>query len=122
MRLVHQTAGGPQPDAKGFGAIRGRTQRTRMPQDRRKQSRTTCSSSPITALASARPFRLPSPTGLWMLPDLWTAPSDAPPTRSLEIAARFPQHPQPKPKLSSTDLNATEELQILLPATRSGRV
>src|SRR5258708_19446489 len=34
-----------------------------------------------------------------MLPDLWTAQTDAPPTRSLEIALRFPQHPQPKPKV-----------------------
>ena len=50
-----------------------------------------------------------------MLPDLWPAPTDAPPTRSLEIALRFPQHPQPKRKLSLTDLNATEEPQILCP-------
>jgi len=42
------------------------------------------------------------PAELWMLPDLWTAPTDAPPTRSLEIAPRFPQHPQPKPKVSLT--------------------
>jgi hypothetical protein len=35
-----------------------------------------------------------------MLPDLWTAQTDAPTTRSLEIASRFPQHPQPKPKVS----------------------
>jgi len=34
-----------------------------------------------------------------MLPDLWTAPTDAPPTRSLEIAPRFPQQPQPKPTM-----------------------
>jgi hypothetical protein len=40
---------------------------------------------------------------LWMLPDLWTAQTDAPPTRSLEIASRFPQHPQPKPKVSQTE-------------------
>jgi hypothetical protein len=40
---------------------------------------------------------------LWMLPDLWTAQTDAPPTRSLEIASRFPQHPQPKPKVSQMD-------------------
>ena len=50
-----------------------------------------------------------------MLPDLWTAPTDAPPTRSLEIASRFPQHPQPKPTVSQTDLNETEDLQILCP-------
>jgi len=31
------------------------------------------------------------PAELWMLPDLWTAQTDAPPTRSLEIASRFPQ-------------------------------
>jgi hypothetical protein len=43
------------------------------------------------------------PAELWMLPDLWTAQADAPPTRSLEIASRFPQHPQPKPKVSQTD-------------------
>src|SRR5260370_24433735 len=34
-----------------------------------------------------------------MLPDLWTAQTDAPPTKSLEIALRFPQHPPPKPKV-----------------------
>ena len=50
-----------------------------------------------------------------MLPDLWTAHTDAPPTRSLEIAPRFPQHPQPKPTIFLTDLNDTEELQILCP-------
>lgn len=51
-----------------------------------------------------------------MLPDLWTAQTDAPPTRSLEIASRFPQHPQPKPLGAfPTDLNGTEELQILCP-------
>jgi len=50
-----------------------------------------------------------------MLPDLWTAPTDAPPTRSLEIATRFPQHPQPKPKIAQTDLYPTEELLILCP-------
>ena len=50
-----------------------------------------------------------------MLPDLWRAQTDAPPTRSLEIASRFPQHPQPKPKVFLTDLNGTEELQILCP-------
>lgn len=43
------------------------------------------------------------PAELWMLPDLWTAQTDAPPTRSLEIASRFPQHPQPKPKVSDTE-------------------
>ncbi len=52
---------------------------------------------------------------LWMLPDLWTAPTDAPTTRSLEIASRFPQHPQPKPTVSRTDLNGTEDPQILCP-------
>jgi len=51
-----------------------------------------------------------------MLPDLWTAQTDAPPTRSLEIASRFPQHPQPQPtRALPTDLNGTEELQILCP-------
>jgi hypothetical protein len=40
---------------------------------------------------------------LWMLPDLWTAQTNAPPTRSLEIASRFPQHPQPKPTVSQTE-------------------
>jgi len=40
---------------------------------------------------------------LWMLPDLWTAQTDAPPTRPLEIVSRFPQHPQPKPKVSQTE-------------------
>ena len=43
------------------------------------------------------------PAELWMLPDLWTAQTDAPPTRSLEIASRFPHHPQPKPKTSQTE-------------------
>ncbi len=43
------------------------------------------------------------PAELWMLPDLWTAQTDAPPTRSLEISSRFPQHPQPKPKVSQAD-------------------
>ena len=43
------------------------------------------------------------PAELWMLPDLWTPQTNAPPTRSLEIASRFPQHPQPKPKVSQTD-------------------
>jgi len=43
------------------------------------------------------------PAELWILPDLWTAQTDAPPTRFLEIASRFPQHPQPKPKVSQTD-------------------
>ena len=43
------------------------------------------------------------PAELWMLPDLWTAQTDAPPTRSLVIASRFPQHPQPKPKVSQTE-------------------
>jgi len=38
--------------------------------------------------------------GLWMLPYLRTAQTDAPPARSLEIASRLPQHPQPKPKAS----------------------
>jgi hypothetical protein len=50
-----------------------------------------------------------------MLPDLWTAPTDAPPTRSLEIAPRFPQHPQPIPHDFSTHLNERENLQILCP-------
>ena len=50
-----------------------------------------------------------------MLPDLWTAPTDAPTTRSLEIAPRFPQHPQPIPSDLQTDLNETENLQILCP-------
>jgi len=54
-------------------------------------------------------------TGLWMLPDLWTAQTDAPPTRSLEIAPRFPQHPRPNPSHLQTDLNETENLQILCP-------
>ena len=36
----------------------------------------------------------PIPAELWMLPDLWTAQTDAPTTRSLEIASRFPQLPQ----------------------------
>jgi hypothetical protein len=43
------------------------------------------------------------PAELWMLPDLWTAQTDAPPTRSLGIASRFPQHPQPKPMVSHTE-------------------
>jgi hypothetical protein len=43
------------------------------------------------------------PAELWMLPDLWTAQTDAPPTRSLEIAPRFPRHPQPKPTVSQTE-------------------
>ena len=30
------------------------------------------------------------PAELWMLPDLWTAQTDAPPTRSLEIASAIP--------------------------------
>ena len=45
----------------------------------------------------------PIPAELWMLPDLWTAQTDAPTTRSLEIASRFPHHPQPKPKVSQTE-------------------
>ena len=53
--------------------------------------------------------------GLWMLTDLWTAPTNAPPTRSLEIAPRFPQHPQPIPHAPHTHLNETENLQILCP-------
>ena len=43
------------------------------------------------------------PAELWMLPDLWTAQTDAPPTRSLEIAPRSLQHPQPKPTVSQTE-------------------
>jgi hypothetical protein len=54
-------------------------------------------------------------TELWMLTDLWTAQTDAPTTRSLEIAPRFPQHPQPNPSDLQTDLNETENLQILCP-------
>ena len=55
---------------------------------------------PHNTTCEDQPLPTPSQTGLWMLPDLWTAPTDAPPTRSLEIAPRFPQHPQPKPRLS----------------------